>query len=116
MKKQYLVIGITILSLVNYGCHSRYEKQATKAVLQDTLLEVDSVVYPEPTGSVIEDSAKCNTLDSAAVGPSDSSNVSSCPKSTKSRAQKNKISPKRKEGPKKGFTSIRAERRKQKSK
>ena len=108
MKKQYFAICFTIMVLVNYACHSKKENPIQKDIGRDTVI-VDEPPVSSPKSYPAE-------IDSSAMKKNESHKGSFAIKPIKPRKQKNRISPKRKETSKKGFTSIRAERRKQKSK
>ena len=117
MKKLYPAIGIFILGFINYGCHSRKDQQAPEIVAQDSTGIEEKGADSQLIDPVTDDSATMNVADSVSIDSIDSEvKANARPKSTKSKPAKNKTANKRKESGKKGFTSIRAERRKHKSK
>lgn len=114
MKKLRIATGIMIIGLVNCACQHRKDQQDAKSFHVDTVLESQSASTPESPAAVIDDSAVFNATDSTSKVTPDTIKVAAGKKTSKSKIQKNKPVAKRKGNSPKGFTSIRAERRKSK--
>lgn len=94
--------------LVNCACHTEKGNGGEKDMESDTVMVDQQTVSSKQSFSA--------EIDTSSMNPNDTIKGSFTSKPIKSKTHKNKLSPKRKESPKKGLTSIRAERRKQKSK